>query len=126
MKSTLDSNRPIYIQIKEAIEQDILNGLLAPEEQIPSNSQLVAHYNINPVTVMKGINLLVEEVTIYKKRGLGIYVRPDAPEKLKKRFLQSFFQEQIAPLTVLAKPLGLTLDEIHEMINSAWKGEKND
>lgn len=126
MKSTLDSNSPIYLQIKEAIEQDILNGLLAPEEQIPSNSQLVAHYNINPVTVMKGINLLVDEGTIYKKRGLGMYVSPDAPEKLKKRFLQSFFQEQIVPLTTLAKPLDLTLKEVHEMIDIAWKGEKND
>lgn len=126
MKSTLDSNRPIYLQIKEAIEEDILNGRLAPEEQIPSNSQLVSHYNINPVTVMKGINLLVDEGIIYKKRGLGMYVSSNAPEKLKKRFLQTFFQEQIEPLTSLAKPLGFTLQEIHQMIDSAWKGEKND
>jgi len=55
-----------------------------------------------------------------------MYVSPDAPEKLKKRFLQTFFQEQIEPLTSLAKPLGFTLREIHEMIDSAWKGEKND
>ena len=126
MKSVLDSNRPIYLQIKEGIEEDILNGRLAPEEQIPSNSQLVSFYNINPVTVLKGINLLVEEGTIYKKRGLGMYVCPDAPEKLRKRFLATFFQERIGPLTALAKPLGLTLQEIHEMIDNAWKGEKND
>ncbi len=126
MKSALDSNRPIYLQIKEAIEEDILNGRLLPEEQIPSNSQLVNHYNINPVTVLKGINLLVDDGTIYKKRGLGMYVSPDAPKKLKERFLQTFFQEQIEPLTTLAKPLGLTLPEIHEMIDSAWKGESHD
>lgn len=126
MKSVLDNNRPIYLQIKEAIEEDILNGRLAPEEQIPSNSQLVSHYNINPVTVLKGINLLVDEGIIYKKRGLGMYVCPDAPEKLKKRFLQAFFMEHIEPLITLAKPLGFTLQEIHEMIDSAWKGEKND
>jgi GntR family transcriptional regulator len=126
MKSALDSNRPIYIQIKEIIEEDILNGLLAPEEQIPSNSKLVSHFNINPVTVLKGINLLVDEGIIYKKRGLGMYVSPDAPEKLKKRFSLAFFQEQIEPLTALAKPLGFSLQEIHEMIDRAWKGEKND
>lgn len=126
MKSALDSNRPIYLQIKEAIEEDILNGRLAPDEQIPSNSQLVSYYDINPVTVLKGINLLVDEGIIYKKRGLGMYVSPDAPEKLKKRFSQAFFQEQIEPLTALAKPLGFTLQEIHEMINSSWKGEKYD
>ncbi|MEI4801983.1 GntR family transcriptional regulator [Bacillus sp. FJAT-51639] len=126
MKSALDSNRPIYLQIKEAIEEDILNGRLAPEEQIPSNSQLVSHYNINPVTVLKGINLLVDEGIIFKKRGLGMYVSPDAPEKLKRRFSDAFFQEHVEPLTALAKPLGFTLREIHAMIDSAWKGEKND
>ncbi|WP_099468082.1 GntR family transcriptional regulator [Konateibacter massiliensis] len=126
MKSVLDSNRPIYLQIKETIEEDILNGRLAPEEQIPSNSQLVNHYNINPVTVLKGINLLVDEGIIYKKRGLGMFVSPDAPEILRKRFSQAFFKEQIEPLTALAKPLGFSLEEIHEMINFAWKGEKND
>lgn len=126
MKSALDSNRPIYLQIKEAIEDDILNERLAPGEQIPSNSQLVSYYNINPVTVLKGINLLVDEGTVFKKRGLGMYVSPDAPEKLKKRFSRSFFQDQIEPLTALAKPLGFSLQEIHEMIDSAWKGVKND
>jgi DNA-binding transcriptional regulator YhcF (GntR family) len=126
MKSSLDSNRPIYLQIKEFIEEDILNGRLSPGEQIPSNSQLVSHYNINPVTVMKGINMLVDEGIIYKKRGLGMYVSPDAPEKLKRRFSQTFFQEHIEPLAALAKPLGFTLSQIHEMIDNAWKGEKND
>lgn len=126
MKIALDSNRPIYLQIKESIEEDILNGQLAPEEQIPSINQLVSFYNINPVTVLKGINLLVDEGTIYKKRGIGMYVSPGATDKLKKRFSQTFFHEHIEPLTLLAKPLGLTLPEIHEMIERSWKGEKND
>lgn len=126
MKSTLASDRPIYLQIKESIEEDILNGKLAPNEQIPSINQLVSFYNINPVTVLKGINLLVDEGTIYKKRGIGMYVSPEAPYKLKERFSLTFFQEHIEPLTQLAKPLGFTLPEIHEMIERAWKGDKND
>ncbi len=126
MKLTLDSDRPIYLQIKESIEEDILNGKLAPDEQIPSINQLVSFYNINPVTVLKGINLLVDEGTIYKKRGIGMYVSPGAPEQLKKRFSQTFFHEHVEPLTQLAKPLGFTLSEIHEMIEQAWKGDKND
>ncbi len=121
MKSSLDSNRPIYLQIKESIEEDILNGQLAPDGQIPSINQLVSFYNINPVTVLKGINLLVDEGTIYKKRGLGMYVSSDAPDKLKKRFSQTFYHEHIEPLTLLAKPLGFTLPELHEMIDRAWK-----
>lgn len=126
MKSVFDSNRPIYLQIKESIEEDILNGRLLPDEQIPSNSQLVSYYNINPVTVLKGINLLVDEGIIYKKRGIGMYVSHDAPVKLKKRFLKTFFKEQIEPLTALAKPLGLSPQELYEMINISFKGEKYD
>ncbi|TGB01089.1 GntR family transcriptional regulator [Halobacillus salinus] len=126
MKSALDNNRPIYLQIKESIEEDILNGLLKPEDQIPSNSQLVKHFNINPVTVLKGINLLVDEEIIYKKRGVGMFVSPDAPEKLKKRFSKTFLKEQIEPLIAIAKPLGLSQQEVQEMIDRAWKGEEND
>lgn len=55
-----------------------------------------------------------------------MYVSPDAPEKLKKRFSQEFFQKHIEPLTALAKPLNFTLQEVHEMIDRAWKGENND
>lgn len=126
MRSDFDSSRPIYLQIKEAIEEDILNGRLAPDEQIPSNSQLVNYYSVNPVTVLKGITLLVDEGIIYKKRGLGMFVTASAPEKLKARFSQAFLQERIEPLIALAKPLGFRRQEIHEMIDNAWKGAKHD
>lgn len=126
MKPSFDSNRPIYLQIKETIENDILNGKLAPDDQIPSNSQLVSHYNINPVTVMKGINLLVDEGIIYKKRGLGMYVSNDAPKKLRQRFSQSFYDEHVVPLVALAKPLRLTKQDIQDMLERAWKGDNDD
>lgn len=126
MKSAFDNNRPIYLQIKETIEDDILNGRLGPDDQIPSNSQLVSHYNINPVTVMKGINLLVDEGIIYKRRGLGMYVSQEAPGILRKRYSQSFYKEQIEPLVALAKPLGLTQQDIKDMLERAWEGEHHD
>ena len=69
---------------------------------------------------------MVDEGIIYKKRGLGMYVTTDAPEKLKKRFMQTFFQEHIEPLVALAKPLGFTIHEIHDMIDIAWNGENDD
>ena len=126
MKLTLDSQRPIYLQIKEGIEEDIVSGQLAEDEQIPSVNQMVNFYNINPVTVLKGINLLVDEETIYKKRGIGMYVSPGASERLKKRYSKSFFEEYIEPLTRQAKPLGFTLPEIYKMIERSWKGDQND
>jgi DNA-binding transcriptional regulator YhcF (GntR family) len=126
MRLTLDSQRPIYLQIKEGIEEDIVSGQLAEDEQIPSVNQMVNFYNINPVTVLKGINLLVDEETIYKKRGIGMYVSPGASERLKKRYSKNFFDEHIGPLTRKAKPLGFTLPEIYEMIERSWKGDQND
>lgn len=126
MESTLDSQRPIYLQIKEMIEEDILNGKLKPDEQIPSNSQLVSYYNINPVTVLKGINLLVDDGLIYKKRGIGMYVTKNAPEILKKRFSKTFIEEQIEPLINLAKPLGFSRQDVIEMVNEIWEEEKDD
>lgn len=126
MKLTLDSHRPIYLQIKEGIEEDIVNGELVADEQIPSVNQMVNFYNINPVTVLKGINLLVDEGTIYKKRGIGMYVSPGASDKLKKRYLKAFFNDHIKPLTQQAKPLGFTLPEVYEMIERSWRGDKDD
>jgi DNA-binding transcriptional regulator YhcF (GntR family) len=109
------------LQIKEGIEQDILNGRLVPDEQIPSNSQLVSFYNVNPLTVLKGINLLADEGIVYKKRGLGMFVEPDAPKILRKRFRMSFEREQIRPLVTLAKPLGISLEDVHKMIDDIWE-----
>ena len=126
MRLTLDSQRPIYLQIKEGIEEDIVSGQLAEDEQIPSVNQMVNFYNINPVTVLKGINLLVDEETIYKKRGIGMYVSPGASERLKKRNSKNFFDEHIEPLTRQAKPLGFALTEIYEIIERSWKGDQND
>lgn len=126
MKLALDSHRPIYLQIKEGIEEDILSGKLVADEQIPSINQMVNFYSINPVTVLKGINLLVDEGTIYKKRGIGMYVSSGASEKLKKRYSKTFFNEYIEPLTRQAKPLGFNISEVYEMIERSWKGGQND
>lgn len=125
MRATLDDTRPIFLQIKESIEEDILNGLLKPDEQIPSNRQLVSFYDVNPMTVLKGVNLLTEEGILYKKRGTGMFVSPDAPERLRQRFRDAFQREQLEPLVRLAIPLGISLDQLHTMIDNTWE-EKDD
>lgn len=121
LKSVLSDNTPIFLQIKEIIEDDILNGRLKPDEQIPSNSQLVNFYHINPVTVLKGVNLLLEEGLIYKKRGIGMFVSHDAQEILQKRFRKDFEKEHLFPLVQLAKPLGVSKKELHSMIDEIWE-----
>jgi DNA-binding transcriptional regulator YhcF (GntR family) len=117
LKSTLDGDKPIFQQIKEMIEEDILAGRLLPDEQIPSNSQLVAYFGINPVTVHKGITLLADEGLVYKKRGLGMFVSPDAPAILRKRHRSAFRGEYAEPLARQAVALGLTDKEVRAIVD---------
>jgi DNA-binding transcriptional regulator YhcF (GntR family) len=120
----LDNDRPIFLQIKEAIEGDILTGLLAPDDQIPSNSQLVSFFGVNPVTVHRGVSLLLEEGVIYKKRGLGMFVSPQAPALLREQRRESFERDFVAPLAQQAALLGISRDTLHNLIDNHWdKGE---
>lgn len=64
--------KPIFIQIAEQLEDSIFTKVFPEETKIPSTNELSSLLNINPHTVLKGMNLLVDEEIIYKKRGLGM------------------------------------------------------
>jgi DNA-binding transcriptional regulator YhcF (GntR family) len=119
----LDNDRPIFLQIKEAIEDDILAGLLAPDDQIPSNSQLVTLLGVNPVTVHRGVSLLLEEGIVYKKRGLGMFVSPEAPELLRGQRRKRFEQDFVAPLVQQATLLGIDRITLRDTIDRNWNEE---
>jgi DNA-binding transcriptional regulator YhcF (GntR family) len=102
------------------IEEDILAGRLKPDEQIPSNSQLVNYYGINPVTVHKGVTLLADDGLIYKKRGIGMFVARDAAGILRKRYGTSFKSEYVAPLVRQALALGMPASDIHAYVDEAF------
>lgn len=121
----LRDDRPIFIQIKEYIEQGILSGSFGADVQIPSTNQLVSYFGINPVTVMKGIGLLAEEGILYKKRGVGMFVSPDAEAILKKRYTEALGEEFVLPLLRRAHALGLSLEDLKKMFDENWE-EKND
>ena len=78
MQEILNQEKSIYLQIKEMIERDILRDILLEEERVPSTNELAKLYAINPATAAKGINLLVEEGILYKKRGIGMFVAEGA------------------------------------------------
>ncbi|MDR0424751.1 MAG: GntR family transcriptional regulator [Clostridiales Family XIII bacterium] len=126
MKAALDGNSPIFQQVKDAIEEEILSGALAPGEQIPSNRKLVALWEVNPMTVMKGVQLLVDEGILYKKRGEGMFVGMDAPERLRGRIGDKFSKEHVEPLVRLAAALGMGLDDLQAQIVDVWEGLSDD
>lgn len=70
MQELFNQEKPIYLQIKEMIETDILREIFMEEERVPSTNELAKLYAINPATAAKGINLLVDEGVLYKKREL--------------------------------------------------------
>lgn len=119
----IDANRPIFGQIAERIEEDILAGRLAEEEQVPSTNQFATLYQINPATAAKGVNLLVDQGILYKKRGLGMYVSSGARAKLLEKRRERFFEQYVVPMLQEAEKLGITMEQLTEMIQRRVKAQ---
>ncbi|HLJ80608.1 MAG TPA: GntR family transcriptional regulator [Ktedonobacterales bacterium] len=116
MEFLIDDTRPIFVQIAERIEEDILAGRLTEEEQVPSTNQFAALYQINPATAAKGVNLLVDQGILYKKRGLGMYVASGAHARLLEKRREQFFERYVVTMLQEAEKLGITLDQLAGMI----------
>jgi len=114
---SFDNSKPIFLQIKERIEDQIVNKDLKEDEQIPSTTQIVHFYKVNHLTVAKGINILVDESIIYKKRGVGMFVAAGAREKLLQKRKETFADSYVTPMLQEAKKLGLTDRELMNIIN---------
>lgn len=116
MKNAFVQDKPIYMQIREKIEDQILNYQLEEGDQAPSTNQLVNHYKVNHITVSKGVNQLVEEEILFKKRGIGMFVAQGARDKLVKKRKESFVEDYVVTLVQEASKLGITDKEIMEYI----------
>src|SRR5215510_5367484 len=121
MDYVIDDTRPIFVQIAERIENDIIAGDLPEEAQVPSTNQFASFYQINPATAAKGVNLLVDQGILYKKRGLGMYVTPGAHAKLLEQRREQFFEQYVAPMLQEAAKLGITTDQVAELIHRRVK-----
>lgn len=107
------------MQIRDKIEDQIVNGQLKEHDQIPSTNQLVQFYKINHITVSKGIQLLEDSGIVYKKRGVGVFVAEGAKEKLLKQRQSSFAEQYVYPMLMEAGKLGISNEDIFEMIKHA-------
>lgn len=120
MKQELDQEKPIFIQIAETIEDGILTGAFREEEQIPSITEFSVNYKINPATALKGINLLVDESILFKKRGVGMFVSKGAVQKLKEKRQSHFYESFVCKMIEEARRLGMTSDDIIAMIERGF------
>ena len=126
MQELLNQEKSIYLQIKEMIERDILRDILLEEERVPSTNELAKLYAINPATAAKGVNLLVDEGILYKKRGIGMIVAAGAKEAIRKKRREHFFEDYVKAMLAEAANLGISKKELIEMI--AWNqgGKENE
>ena len=114
-------DRPIFMQLAQSIEDEILSGAFGEETQIPSITEYSVAYKINPATALKGINLLVDRGLVYKKRGIGMFVSAGAREQLLKVRRNAFFEQSILPVVLDAKKLDMSLEELQKMIRSGFE-----
>lgn len=116
-----ESLKPIYHQIAEWLETEILNGNLREEERIYSQYQLADMFNINPATAAKGLNLLADENIVYKKRGLGMFISPNAKSYILNKRKNQILGQMIRDLVIEAKRLEVSENELIQMIRQARK-----
>ena len=119
MHGILNDQSLIYLQIAQMLEDDILRGVYREEEQVPSTNELARGYNINPATAGKGINLLVAEGILYKKRGIGMFVAPGAEKRVREKRKAAFYDGYVKPLVKEGASLSLTGEELLAMVRRA-------
>ncbi|MDE6107387.1 MAG: GntR family transcriptional regulator [Oscillospiraceae bacterium] len=126
MREELNEKDLIYLQIARMLEDDILRGVYREEEGVPSTNELARAYNINPATAAKGLNLLVADEVLYKRRGIGMFVSKGAKEKVKEKRKAAFFDGYVKPLVKESRSLGLTGEELRAMVELAQSEGEND
>ena len=120
MKIDFGSQTPIFLQLSQGLEDEILSGVYREGEQIPSITELAASYKINAATALKGINLLVDAGIVYKKRGIGMFVSQGALQLLKEKRQDEFFQQYVLPMVQEAKRLSIQPETLRDWIERGF------
>jgi GntR family transcriptional regulator len=105
-------SQPIYRQLRDRVVAMILDGVLKEGDPLPSVRSVAADYRVNPLTVLKGYQQLVDEELVEKKRGLGMFVKEGARTMLLERERQKFLDEQWPRVYATIQRLGLKPDEL--------------
>lgn len=125
MKIDTNSDKPIYLQISDGLEDKILMGEYMEDTQIPSTTELSSLLKINPHTVLKGMNLLVEEQILYKKRGIGMFVCAGSLERIKEKRKRYLLDTKIKELVDEANRLGVSKEELIKVIEGSQNHDRD-
>ena len=112
MEINWNNKEPIYLQLRDRLVELIMDGVLLEGDALPSVRQISSEQRINPITVSKALQLLVDEELVEKKRGLGMYVITGAKDKLSKRERVKFLELEWPQIAERIERLGLEADEL--------------
>ena len=107
-----DDSAPIYLQLRHMVLQGILRGALSEGEAVPSVRQVAAEEKVNPLTVSKAYQMLVDEELLEKRRGLGMFVRDGAKQRALLQERETFLQEEWPKVLERIDSLGLTAAQL--------------
>lgn len=118
LANLLNDKKPIYVQIKDWLADQIIDETIETHDKIPSTNEIVTYFKVNHITVSKGVTQLVEDGILYKKRGVGMFVEEGAREKLLKVRRDEFVEDYLKPMLDEAEKLELTKEDIQQLINN--------
>lgn len=112
MQITWHDKSPIYRQLSDRLRDLILEGVFQNGDSLPSVRQIASEHRINPITVSKAFQMLVEDGLVEKRRGLGMYVSDGASEQLIEDERRRFLDEELPEFKEKAERLGFTLERL--------------
>jgi len=123
MNREWNDHQPIYRQLRERVVHMILDGVLKEGDPLPSVRNVAAEYRVNPLTVLKAYQELVDEELVEKRRGLGMFVKTGAHSLLVKGERQKFLNEHWPRVHATIRRLGLNPDELLKIAGRSKKKE---
>jgi GntR family transcriptional regulator len=112
MSADWNDNAPIYRQLKARVIDMMLDGLLRPGDALPSVRQIAADFQLNPITVSRAYQELVDEGMVEKRRGIGMYMAEDAEQKLLVSERQRFMRDEWPQIVERMDRLGLGVSDL--------------
>ncbi len=112
-----NDNQPIYRQLRDGVVAMILDGVLKEGDPLPSVRNVAAEYRVNPLTVLKAYQQLVDEQLVEKRRGLGMFVKTDSRKLLLRGEREKFLTEEWPRICTTMERLGLSAKELLETAN---------
>ena len=113
-----NDSAPIYRQLRDRVVDMILDGVLKNGDPLPSVRNVAADYRVNPLTVLKGYQQLVDEDLVEKRRGLGMFVKDGARDRLLKGEREKFLADQWTRIRATIQRLGLNPEELFKIDNT--------